>query len=460
MKKLLLLILASVFTAFVSATENTTADTLQNVSKQAKSELTKAERKAIRKEKLKKEWKAHFNFYGFARSYLTYDTRQGFAPINGLYYFAPKDVNLNEYGQDLNATPEFRYLSITSRLGLDVKDYRYKNTHFGAKIEADFAFSANGALSVALRLRHAYFTMTWKDLPIVGEKKAQVQLLFGQTWHPISRGNCETLSFDTGSPFDVSNRSPQITMDATFDKRFTLTASMVAQMQYVSTGPDGSSALYQRYGLTPEFLLAFTYSDNGFTARAGVDMLSIRPRKTGIDDKGVEVLVKDRITTFTPYLFLEYRYKDFLINAKTAYAEAGEHINLLSGYAVTEKLVDGTWKYTPLHSSSTWAFIQYGKKYIGSIFGGYFKNLGTYEPIHEDRNVYVNSQCSPGINQAWRIIPGFKVRLGKFMIGVEYHYTAAQYGDNATRNLTNGIVENNLHWVGNHRVLALFQYSW
>ena len=454
MKKLLLLLLFATITASTYGAEPETApaDTVKT--------LTKAEKKALRREKAKKEWKEHFKFYGFARSYLTYDTRQGFAPISGLYYFVPKDVNLNEYGQDLNATPEFRYLSITSRLGLDVKDYRYKNTHFGAKIEADFAFSANGTFAVALRLRHAYFTMMWKDLPIAGKKTAQVQMLFGQTWHPISRGNCETLSFDTGSPFDVSNRSPQITMDATFDKKFTLTASLIAQMQYISTGPKGATSEYQRDGLTPEALLAFTYSDNGFTARAGVDVLSIKPRKVGKDANGVDVLVKDRITTVNPYLFLEYRYKDFLINAKTTYAEAGEHINLVSGYAVTKIREDGTWEYTPLHSSSTWMFIQYGSKYIGSVFGGYFKNLGTYEPILDADHVYVNGQSSPGINQCWRIIPSFKVRLGKFMVGLEYHYTAAQYGDATTRNLTNGIVEDNLHWVGNHRILALFQYSW
>lgn len=422
--------------------------------------ISKAEKKALRKEKFKKHWDAHYDFYGFVRNYLSYDTRQGYAGIMGFYYFVPKDVKLNEYGQDLNNTPEFRYLSIVSRLGLNVSNYRYKETHFGAKIEADFAFTANGTYAVALRLRHAYFTMGWKDMAIAGGKRADVQLLFGQTWHPISRGNCETLSFDTGSPFDVSNRSPQITMDATFDKKFTLTASLITQMQYVSVGPEGPSANYQRYGLTPEALLAFTYQDHGFTARAGVDVLSIKPRRTGIDANGVEVLVNDRITTFTPYLFLEYRDKGWLINAKTSYAQAGEHINILSGYAVTDKLDNGTWKYTPLHTSSTWMYIQYGHKFIGSIFGGYSKILGTSEPIHPDRTLYINSMCGPGINQYWRIIPTFQARLGKFTVGVEYHYTAAQYGDNDSRNLSNGLVTENLHWVGNHRILALFQYAW
>lgn len=428
-------------------------------SEEAAGDSVKAAQKAAKREKLRQEWNAHFKFYGFVRDYLIYDSRQGFSANDGLYYFVPKDVKLNEYGQDLNATPEFRYLSIATRLGLYVFDYRYKNTHFGARVEADFAFSITNTAAVALRLRHAYFTMAWKELPIAGEKSADLQLLMGQTWHPISTGYADIMSFETGSPFDVSNRSPQITFDATFDKRFTLTGSLIAQFQYTSTGPVGFSRDYQKYALTPEAFAAFTYTDKGLVARAGLNVLSIKPRKSGPDSNGVEVLVNDRITTLIPYLYMEYKYKDFLISAKTAYGQAGEHINLLSGYGVSKINPDGSWCYTPLQSSSTWAYVQYGSKYIGSLFGGYFKNFGTLEPLVDStpEHLFVNSMCSPGLTQAWRIIPSFKVHLGHFLFGVEYHYTAAEYGE-AINNY--GVATQNLHWVGNHRVLAMFQYSW
>ncbi len=452
--KLLLLTLLTVTSMpNIVASDDAVADSIVAAEKAAEKAAKKAERRA----RIKEEWKAHFKFYGFVRNYLTYDSRQGFAASQGLYYFVPKDSKPNEYGQDLNATPEFRYLSITTRLGLFVTGYRYKQTHFAAKIEADFAFSVAGTAAVALRLRHAYFTMSWLDQPIAGGKKADLQLLMGQTWHPISTGYADIMSFETGSPFDLSNRSPQITFDATFDKRFTLTGSLLAQFQYSSTGPNGVSKEYQMNSLTPEAFMAFTYTHNGFVGRAGLNVLSIRPSKTGLDEKGVEVIVKDRIITFVPYLFLEYKYKDLVLSAKTAYGQAGEHINLMSGYGVSKINPDGSWQYTPMQSSSTWAYVQYGNKYIGSVFGGYFKNFGTIDPLVDTEHLFVNPNCSPGLTQAWRIIPSFKVHLGNFLFGVEYHYTAAQYGTDINNY---GVATQNLHWVGNHRVLAMFQYAW
>lgn len=419
----------------------------------------KASIKAEKKEKIKQEWNTHFKFYGFVRNYLTYDSRQGYSANNGLYYFVPKDVNLNPKGQDLNATPEFRYLNLTTRLGVNMFDYKYKNTYFAAKIECDFAFSLGATSAVALRLRHAYFTMTWKDLKLCKDKTAEVRLLMGQNWHPISIGYADIMSFETGSPFDVANRSPQITMDATLDKKYTITGALIAQFQYASTGPEGASVDYQKYALTPEAFVAFTYFNKGLTARAGVNITSLRPRKYGYDTDSVQVIVKDRITTFCPYLFLEYRYKDLVISAKTTYGQAGEQINLMSGYGVKKMNADGSWEYTPMQSSSTWGYIQYGKKYIGSVFGGYFKNFGTTAPLvsTDKEHLFINSFCDEGLMAAWRIIPSFKVKLGKFLFGVEYHYTAAQYG----KNINNyGLATTDLHWVGNHRVLAMFQYEW
>ena len=41
-------------------------------------------------------------------------------------------------GVDLNATPSFRFLALTSRVGVDVSGYYIGNLHFGAKVEGDF----------------------------------------------------------------------------------------------------------------------------------------------------------------------------------------------------------------------------------------------------------------------------------------------------------------------------------
>ena len=107
-------------------------------------------------------------------------------------------------GIDINATPSFRFLALTSRLGVDVSGYQIGNVYFGAKIEGDFyaglssvdaekypgvkTFFPNNTkiMGTAMaRLRQAYATITWKDLPLSKEEKASVGLKIGQAWHPM-----------------------------------------------------------------------------------------------------------------------------------------------------------------------------------------------------------------------------------------------------------------------------------
>lgn len=40
--------------------------------------------------------------------------------------------------EDLNAQSTFRFLSLTTRVGLNIVDYKWRNTEFSGKIEADF----------------------------------------------------------------------------------------------------------------------------------------------------------------------------------------------------------------------------------------------------------------------------------------------------------------------------------
>lgn len=432
----------------------------------AEKDSIKAAKKAAVKERIKEEWNAHFKFYGFVRGFLNYDTRENYTANGGLYFFAPKDQKLNEYGQDLNAVSNLQYVCLTSRLGIDVVDYRYKNTYFNAKVECDFGFTAAKTNVYALlRLRHAYVTAEWRDLDIAGNKKADLKLLMGQWWHPVSFPMPLVLGFDGGCPFDISNRSPQITFTSTFDKKYSLIVAAVFQAQYTSTGPEGMNVNYQKYGLIPEGFLSFAYSDNGFTLRTGVNVTTLRPRKYGTDAKGVEVIVDDRISSFIPFIGLEYKHKDLLVSAKTMYAQSGEHLNLMSGYGVSGVNENGNWTYTPMQSNSTWLFIQYGSKYKGSILGGYYKNFGTVKPLHqfEDGSYKYFSTagacCDPGVLEAWRVAPRFQVQFGKFSVGLEYQCSAVKYGDASKMN-EYGLALENQHWVYNHRVMACVQYAW
>ena len=82
--------------------------------------------------------KNNYKFYGFVRNYFVYDSRESISGTGDLFYYLPKDISLDASGEDINATSSFRYLSLTSRLGVDVTGYNIGNVHFSAKIEGDF----------------------------------------------------------------------------------------------------------------------------------------------------------------------------------------------------------------------------------------------------------------------------------------------------------------------------------
>ena len=426
---------------------------------------------------VKQHLQNHFKLYGFIRNYFVFDSRESKAGTGDLFYYLPldnkwntTDVN-NPSREDLNASPNFTFLALTSRVGLDVSGYYYKNVHFGAKVEADFyagltsldkdkvvGLSGNTKVSgtAQMRLRQAYVTVTWKDLPLSGEQSAQVGLKIGQAWHPMAADHPHLFSLEVGAPFGPFSRTPQVTMDASLGKNWVLSASAIWQMQYQSAGPSGASASYIKYALTPEVYLGVTYKHKGFLGRLGADVLSIKPRNVGKNADGLEVHVKDRKTSLLYYAYLQYNKGMFSFRAKTTYGEGGEHLSLMSGYAKVGELEDGTWKYASLRNSSSWVSFSYGKKWQGVLFAGYMKNLGLAED-HDVANVYFNANGFSNINQMYRINPQGLYNFGKFSLGLEYQWTAVQYGKGAFDK--RALKTENLHWVGNHRVNMMVKFT-
>ena len=317
--------------------------------------------------------KNKFKLYGFVRNYCAFDSRESVSGTGDLFYYLPKDVNKNAAGEDINATSSFRFLALTSRLGVDVSGYSIENVHFGGKIEGDFYaglsnssdanasiyFPSNAKISgtATARLRQAYATVTWKDLPMAGEQKASVALKLGQAWHPMAADIPHAFGLEAGAPFGPFSRTPQFTMDASLGKNWILSASAIWQMQYQSNGPIGSSAMYMKYSKVPEFYAGVTYKNEGFLARVGVDVLSITPRlfsskvvpaPTDKDPDATKTIidksVKERKTSVLGFAYLQYTYKNFSVKAKTTYGESGEHMNLMSGYAKVGVDEDGNWQ--------------------------------------------------------------------------------------------------------------------
>ncbi len=415
-------------------------------------------------EPAKTEKPAHFKFYGFIRNYFAFDSRESKAGTKDLFYYLPLDESLNANGTDINANPSFRFLAITSRLGLDVKDYQIGKTKVGAKVETDF-YCMNGNVAV-LRLRQAYATLGWDNLGNDGTQSTSLKI--GQAWHPMAADQPYVIDLETGTPFSAFSRTPQVMVDHNFSKNFALTAGVLWQMQYLSAGPKGASDTYIKYSCTPEFYAGLTMKTNhGFLARVGADVLSIKPRVRNSEGEKVS----DRITTVNPYVYAKYDSRDFSINAKVIYASAGEHFNMLSGYGVTKVESDGSWDYAPLHSTASFLSVKYGRKVQVQGMIGYMKNLGTSKALYEDAahpgytstsNVYISGNGFHNLNQLIRVTPTVVYNLGKLSFALEYDITAAQYGKYAVAghvNSSNGLVDGDLHWITNHRLLGMVKFT-
>ena len=425
----------------------------------------------------KAEPKNHFKLYGFVRNYFIYDSRESVSGTADLFYYLPKDVSMKD-GIDINDESSFRFVALTSRLGVDVTGYSIGNVHFGAKIEGDFyaglsnSTNANATVyfpsstkisgTAQARMRQAYATVTWKDLPMGEDQKASVALKIGQGWHPMAADFPHVFSLEVGAPFGPFSRTPLVQMDANLGSNWFVSAAALWQMQYQSNGPIGGSAMYMKYGKTPEAYAALGYKTKNFLVKAGVDVLSIKPRVFGtLNEKTVKV--SDRKTSVLGYAYAQYSYKKFAVKAKTTYGEGGEHMNLMSGYAKIGENSDGSWNYASLRNSSSWLSLIYGKKWQGVLMLGYVKNLGLAEaasgPLAKS-DVYFCTNGFSNINQMYRINPQIIYNIGKLNVGLEYQWTSVQYGEYNEGKLNEfGLADKNLHWVGNHRINMMVKYN-
>ena len=90
--------------------------------------------KQQKKEAIKSHLKQHYKPYGFIRNYFAFDSRESISGTGDLYNYQPKDENWNQTEaqatasgverQDLNAVSTFRFLSLTTRVGLNIVGYQ------------------------------------------------------------------------------------------------------------------------------------------------------------------------------------------------------------------------------------------------------------------------------------------------------------------------------------------------
>ena len=411
---------------------------------------------------------AQFKLYGFIRNYMAFDTHEVNAGTQGLYFYMPKDRRLAEDGRDLAEVPTFRMLALTTRLGLNVSGYRIGETKVNGAVEGDF-YCMNGSVAT-FRLRQAYIGMLWDNLEL-GDLLVNV----GQTWHPMAVDMPHMTNLETGAPFNPFNRSPQIMAHWTVGK-FTWTGGILYPMQYLPTGPNGKSADYNKYGLIPEVYLGVALKSGGFLGKVGVDFFSIKPRwnapvitQASVD--GDERILKydventkqlqTRLYAISPFVYLQLTKGKFQLKAKSVLAQAGEHMNLLSGYGATFDWNRLQLTYTPMQDLVSFVSFQYGRKWQIMCMAGYMQRLGTTKALFAYDNadvasLWLNTSADPSIQQAFRATPTLAYNLGKLTFSLEYNCTGAFFGEGP---YNRGGLYGSGHWVLNHRIEQMVKFN-
>ena len=367
------------------------------------------------------ERKIKFEPSGFIKSDVFFDTRQNVEVLEDLLLLYPKDRELDENGEDINAHGSFGIVDISTRIrgkvtGPDV---------FGAKltglVEVDWTGITGSYFTSRVRLRHAYSKLNWE----------KTEVLLGREWHPmfVKEVFPSVMSLNTGIPFQPFNRSPMLQVSHELGK-FKVIGAVISQSDYVSSGPDGKSAQYIKNANIPNLHLQLQYKPGNFLFGAAVDYKSIMPRlkiesliNVGTTDS---LFVTDEKVNSISYMgYFKYKKSKWEVKGKAIYGQNLSESVMPGGYGVSSlDSITGREKYTPYNHFYTWANIIYGDQTKFALFGGYTKNLGADDPIIGD-----TYGMALNVDYFYRITPTVSHKIKNFMLAVELEYTVAAYGD-------------------------------
>ncbi|MBN1116605.1 MAG: hypothetical protein JXA77_05355 [Bacteroidales bacterium] len=423
------------------------------------------------------EKKFGIEFSGFVKNDFFYDSRQTVNAREGHFLLWPTPENIDALGSDINATPNFNFLSIQSRLSGKITG----PDAFGAKtsgvIEGDFFAQANDNINL-FRMRHAFLKLNWSN----------TELITGQTWNPLFVTGCfpGTVSFNTGTPLQSFARNPQIRVTQTLGG-IKVMGAILGQRDYTSRGANGISSEYLRNAVLPDLHFQVQYelkneaAGASFLAGAGIAYKTIVPRIYSqieitaaydtVDQNGLVWPVKavtekykvdEKVSGLTAIVFTKLVLKPVTIKLQYRYGENIADVLSISGFAVKDVVdpITREQSYTPIKNKTIWGEIHTnGKKIQAGLFAGVLKNNGTKEAMSNAGNsIYglgTQTGTSPGIESLLRISPRIIFISNKTKIAFEIEYTSAVYGADYDVNY----IASTTHQVSNTRFLLSTIYS-
>ena len=361
----------------------------------------------------------NLNFSGFIKNDFILDSRRNVEAVDGLITWWPMKPVLDENGNDINAVPSARMLSISSRFTTRLSGLTIGSANVGALLEIDFT---GGDAANSIRLRHAYSVFTWP----------QTKLLFGRTWHPtfVEKVFPGVLALNTGSPFQVFNRSPQIRLTHTLSKGWDLIAAAVYQINYTNFGPDPNTGLiinssrFQRDAVIPNLHLQGQFYNDHWVAGIGLDWKIIQPRDFTVGEGGKKYVTSEKLETWAALAYLKYTKGKLEVKAKSMYGQNVSESLLPGGYAVASRdPVTGFETYTPTNHTFNFINMYYGETWKAGIFLGYLKNLGTSQ---NPAGLFC-ARCAD-VDVCYRISPQLTWKYKNFMATWEPDITSVSYG--------------------------------
>ncbi|MEI7492815.1 MAG: hypothetical protein WCK92_15545 [Bacteroidota bacterium] len=429
MKRFLLCGLLPLLLCFSVTAQNT------DQKKATKDSKEPAEQKAPEK-------KAAFGiiFSGYVKTDIFFDTRQTVGLRDGHFLLFPEGPKYDADGADINAKSAYNILSIQTRLCGSIWGPDAIGAKTSAYLEAEFFGNINPNIN-SFRLRHAWVKLQWPH----------TELMVGQWWHPMFVPECSpaTVSFNTGAPFVVFSRNPQIKITQHIGK-FSVALTMLSQVDFMSDGPEGANTKYIRNSVIPESDLQFQFVTTNpakgteFLCGFGINWQMLTPRlsstmilspayDTVIDGKvfhhdAVTATYKTDVKTMAMAYnaYAKLRIKHFTFKIGGEYGGNNNAYTMLGGYVVNSVTdpTRGFVNYANVRSFAAWAeFHTNATRWQPGLFVAYGKNLGVGEEV---KGPYYTR--GGNIDYAYRISPRLVFNAGKLRLAGELEYTAAGYG--------------------------------
>ena len=375
-----------------------------------------------------------------------YDTYDSVDNRDGVTYSFPKAPRIEDVrGYDMNEAGQFAMSPYQTRLHVEATGFQLLDAEARMYIETDF-MGTGGDYYQMVRLRHAYLDFQWD----------RNELLLGQTNNllMVDETVSGALTSGSGSPISVLERPVIIRYGHRFGNYFKI--YVAASYHHVKTGdPDNSETWHatRNNGFPSGELRMQIGNPDRFLFGVAGGYKSLLPRLETETGKKTNT----RIGSYSTTAFLRLKSRGGAsLKLQGVYGTDLSHLGMVGGYG---KLYYGEnekdhFEYTNFITVSGWIDLE-TKSYNGfryGLFGGYMQNLGTEKEVDHDA-LYA---WHPGLNLTGRISPRATYTQRNFMLGLEYSYYFARWGETFNRHY---LPVSSYDVTMNHRILLLARYS-